>query len=70
MPIFSQQAITILSTEVSPPALVKLYESLGSRILERTGKTGARFLYFSPATGEVTRNWRLTSHTDERSEKV
>lgn len=69
-PRYDRQAITILSTEFSPTALVKLDESLGSRILERTGKNGARFLYFSPATGEVTRNWRLTSHTDERSEKV
>lgn len=66
-PRYDRQAITILSTEFSPTALVKLDESLGSRILERTGKNGARFLYFSPATGEVTRNWRLSPHSDERS---
>lgn len=61
---YLRKAITILSTEWSVRDLLDLDGALGSRIFEMT-TNGERFLEIGPEKG---RNWRLTSHTDERSE--
>lgn len=61
---YLRKATTILSTEWSVRDLLDLDGALGSRIFEMTNN-GERFLEISPGDG---RNWRLTSHTDERSE--
>ena len=60
---YLRKATTILSTEWSVRDLLDLDGALGSRIFEMTNN-GKRFLEISPGEG---RNWRLTSHTDERS---
>lgn len=61
---YLRKATTILSTEWSVRDLLNLDGALGSRIFEMTNN-GEWFLEISPGEG---RNWRLTSHTDERSE--
>ena len=63
---YLRKALTILSTEWSVRDLLDLDGALGSRIFELTAN-GAQFLEIGSGEG---RNWRLTSHTDERSEKV